>query len=64
MGQYDLLNNNLKAMACNNMQNNGNKMEACRRITTVESLQDVQCNNGAVKKYVDGLIEEKQELMG
>lgn len=64
LDKYDLLNNNLKAMACNNMKNPENKKEACDLITTVESLQRVQCNNGAVDKHIDGLIKEKQELMG
>lgn len=56
------LDNSQIADACNKIKNNDNKMEVGSKITTLEALQKVNCNNGLVAQFFEERIEELKEL--
>ncbi len=61
LSQFESLNENQKAINCNRITINENKIEAGKCIRSLVALEKVECNNAAVQDFFDALIEERKK---
>ena len=57
---FDKLNDSQKALYCNYIENNENKIKAGKMINSLTALKKVKCNNYYVKSEFENLIKEQE----
>lgn len=58
---FEKWNDSQKALYCNYIENNSNKIKAGKMIKSTSALKNVKCNNFYVKSEFEDLIKEKEE---